>query len=94
MIDHSPVQALKTKTQYASGDPSLAYVDEKARNPSQFSDPYEERAYSKHRLAPAFRVFAGHDLAEGVPGHITMRDPVYPISFRVNPSGTHFSRIT
>lgn len=93
IIDPSPVQALKTKKQYASGDPSLAYVDEEAENPPTFTDPYEERAYLKHRLALAFRVFARNGLAEGVAGHITLRDPVDPTSFWVNPFGTHFSTI-
>jgi len=93
IIDPSPVQALKTKKQYASSDPSLAYVDEEAENPPTFSDPYEERAYLKHRLALAYRVFAKHGLAEGVAGHITLRDPVDPTSFWVNPFGTHFSLI-
>lgn len=87
------MQALKTKKQYASGDPSLTYVDEEAENPPSFSDPYEERAYLKHRLALAFRVFARHGLAESVAGHITLRDPVDPTSFWVNPFGTHFSMI-
>ncbi|KAJ8116682.1 hypothetical protein OPT61_g1933 [Boeremia exigua] len=93
IVDPSPVQALESKQQYASGDPSLAYVDEEAENPPSFSDPYEERAYLKHRLALAFRVFAKHGLAEGVAGHITLRDPVDPTSFWVNPFGTHFSLI-
>lgn len=79
--------------QYASGNPSLAYVDEEAENPPKFSDLYEERAYLKHRLAIAFRVFAQFELAEGVAGHITVRDPVDPRSFWVNPFGTHFSLI-
>lgn len=81
------------QSQYTSGHPSLAYVDEEAENPPKFSDPYEERAYLKHRLAIAFRVFAQFGLAEGVAGHITLRDPVDPNSFWVNPFGTHFSLI-
>ncbi|KAF3043563.1 hypothetical protein E8E11_007796 [Didymella keratinophila] len=93
IIDPSPMQALQTKQLYASGNPSLAYVDEEAENPPSFSGPYEERAYLKHRLALAFRVFARHGLAEGVAGHITLRDPVDPTSFWVNPFGTHFSMI-
>ena len=32
-------------------------------------------------------------MAEGVAGHITVRDPVDPTSFWVNPFGTHFSLI-
>lgn len=93
VIDPSPVQALQKKKQYTSGDPSLAFVDEEAENPPTFTDVYEERAYLKHRLVLAFRVFAQHGLSEGVAGHITLRDPVDPTSFWVNPFGTHFSLI-
>jgi hypothetical protein len=88
----NPIASLKhSQPEYTSGDPSLAYVDEEAENPPKFSDPYEERAYLKHRLAIAFRVFAQFGLGEGVAGHITLRDPVDPESFWVNPFGTHFS---
>lgn len=38
----------------------------------------------------AFRIFAQFGLSEGVAGHITLRDPVEPDSFWVNPFGTHF----
>jgi hypothetical protein len=91
--NHRPLPRTSPQDKYASGDPCLAYVDEEAENPPLFSDPYEERAYLKHRLALAFRVFAKHGLAEGVAGHITLRDPVDPTSFWVNPFGTHFSLI-
>lgn len=76
-----------TKT-YTSGDPSLAIVDDEAEQAPKFDDPYEERKYLKHRLALAFRVFANFGLAEGVAGHITVRDPVDCNSFWVNPFGT------
>lgn len=52
-----------------------------------FSDPYEERAYQKGRLALAFRIFAKQGFDEGVAGHITVRDPVEPSTFWVNPFG-------
>ncbi|KAG4440076.1 hypothetical protein IFR05_004419 [Cadophora sp. M221] len=97
--DHSITQSDLLTTQknlqpdYSSGHPSLAYVDEEAENAPKFEDPYAERAYLKHRLAIAFRVFAQFGLAEGVAGHITLRDPVDPNSFWVNPFGTHFSLI-
>ncbi|KAH7070234.1 class II aldolase/adducin domain protein [Paraphoma chrysanthemicola] len=80
-------------SEYKSGDPSLAYVDFEAENPPLFEDKYAERAYLKHRLALAFRIFAQFNLSEGVAGHITLRDPVEPNSFWVNPFGTHFSLI-
>ncbi|TVY86450.1 Decarboxylase [Lachnellula willkommii] len=52
-----------------------------------FTDKYEERAYQKGRLALAFRIFAKLGFDEGVAGHITLRDPVDPTSFWVNPFG-------
>ncbi|EIT79204.1 permease of the major facilitator [Aspergillus oryzae 100-8] len=78
---------------YRSGDPRLAVVDEEAEQPPKFDDLYQERRYLKHRLALAFRIFAKFDLSEGVAGHITVRDPVDPTSFWVNPFGMHFSLI-
>jgi len=55
--------------------------------PPKFTDKYEERQYLKGRLALAFRIFAKFGFDEGVAGHITMRDPVEPTSFWVNPFG-------
>lgn len=56
-------------------------------SPPKFNDKYEEREYQKGRLALAFRIFAKHGYDEGVAGHITLRDPVEPTSFWVNPFG-------
>ncbi|PNS15092.1 hypothetical protein CAC42_2321 [Sphaceloma murrayae] len=56
----------------------------------KFEDPYKARAYWKGRLAAAFRIFAARGYDEGVAGHITLRDPVEPDSFWVNPFGTAF----
>ncbi|KAH7012920.1 class II aldolase and Adducin domain-containing protein [Ilyonectria destructans] len=53
----------------------------------KFTDPLEERQYLKGRLALAFRIFAKLGFDEGVAGHITVRDPVEPTSFWVNPFG-------
>lgn len=58
-----------------------------------FSTPLEEREYLKHRLAQAFRIFGHLGYDEGVAGHITVRDPVDPNTFWVNPFGRHFSSI-
>ncbi|KAI1157845.1 class II aldolase and Adducin domain-containing protein [Nemania serpens] len=52
-----------------------------------FKDPFEERRYLKQRLALAFRIFAKKGFDEGVAGHITVRDPVDPTTFWVNPFG-------
>ena len=72
---------------YKSGDPSLTIPKGVPSGPPSFEDKYEERKYLKHRLAMAFRIFAKFGFAEGVAGHITLRDPVDPQSFWVNPFG-------
>ena len=61
--------------------------------PRTFKDKYEERDYLKGRLAAAFRIFAKYGFDEGVAGHITLRDPVDPSTFWVNPFGVAFGLI-
>ncbi|KAK5133591.1 hypothetical protein LTR08_007539 [Meristemomyces frigidus] len=61
--------------------------------PPQFDDKYKEREYLKGRLAAAFRIFGKYGFDEGVAGHITLRDPVQPDCFWVNPFGVAFSLI-
>lgn len=61
--------------------------------PPVFEDKYEEREYLKGRLAAAFRIFGEYGFDEGVAGHITLRDPVDPTTFWVNPFGVAFSQI-
>ncbi|KAF2773463.1 arad-like aldolase/epimerase [Teratosphaeria nubilosa] len=61
--------------------------------PPTFEDKYEEREYLKGRLAAAFRIFGKFGFDEGVAGHITLRDPVQPDCFWVNPFGVAFSLI-
>lgn len=61
--------------------------------PPTFNDPLEQRAYIKHRLAAAFRLFAHYQFDDGLAGHITARDPIEPDTFWVNPVSLHFSMI-
>ncbi|KJY01779.1 class ii aldolase adducin domain-containing protein [Zymoseptoria brevis] len=61
--------------------------------PPKFDDKYKERDYLKGRLAAAFRIFGKYGFDEGVAGHITLRDPVDPDCFWVNPFGVAFSLI-
>ncbi|KAJ5084883.1 Decarboxylase NovR [Penicillium alfredii] len=58
-----------------------------------FEDKMQEREYLKGRLAAAFRIFGKYGYDEGVAGHITVRDPIDPTCFWVNPFGTAFSLI-
>lgn len=61
--------------------------------PPVFANKYEERAYLKGRLALAFRLFSKFGFEESVAGHITLRDPVEPDHFWVNPFGLAFSML-
>jgi len=61
--------------------------------PPTFHDKYEERKYLKGRLAVAFRIFAKLGFEEGIAGHVTLRDPVEPNSFWVNPFGVPWRRL-
>ncbi|KAJ5684512.1 Decarboxylase NovR [Penicillium maclennaniae] len=60
----------------------------------KFENKLEEREYLKGRLAAAFRIFGKLGYDEGVAGHITLRDPVDPTTFWVNPFGRAFSLMT
>ncbi|KAI5204580.1 arad-like aldolase/epimerase [Aureobasidium subglaciale] len=68
-------------------EPSAALQVGKFPKPPKFADKYEEREYQKGRLAAAFRIFGKFGFDEGVAGHITLRDPVNPETFWVNPFG-------
>lgn len=82
------VPAPKTQ-EHRSGDPTLAFGRDEQSLPPKFGDKLEERKFLKHRLALAYRVFAKFGFSEGVAGHITVRDPVDPTSFWVNPYGKY-----
>ena len=49
-----------------------------------------EQAHRKLRLAAAFRLFGRFGFDEGLAGHITVRDPMDPETFWVNPLGRNF----
>ncbi|ODV83664.1 hypothetical protein CANARDRAFT_29880 [[Candida] arabinofermentans NRRL YB-2248] len=58
--------------------------------PPQFDDPYKQREWMLEHMAGAFRVFARKGYTEGASGHISIRDPVDPTTFWINPLGIHF----
>ncbi|KAL1869655.1 hypothetical protein Daus18300_005510 [Diaporthe australafricana] len=57
------------------------------------SDPYRKRQWQLHHMAGAFRVFARKGFTEGTSGHISVRDPVDPNTFWINPMGVHFGML-
>ena len=52
--------------------------------------PVDEQLFRKQRLAAALRIFGRFGFDEGVAGHITVRDPLDPETFWVNPMGRSF----
>ncbi len=51
------------------------------------------RQWQLEHMAGAFRVFARHGYAEGISGHISVRDPEFADRFWINPLGEHFGVI-
>ncbi len=61
--------------------------------PPSFTDPAEERAHRKARLAGACRIFGRFGYDHWVAGHITVRDPERSDHFWANPLGVSWNRI-
>ncbi|MFK8019992.1 MAG: class II aldolase/adducin family protein [Pseudomonadales bacterium] len=59
-----------------------------------FEDVEAERLHRKQRLAAGLRTMGRLHLAEGVAGHVTVRDPEFPDRFWVNPFGHNFKLMT
>lgn len=55
-----------------------------------FTDKHKEREWAKQHMAAAFRTFARLGWADGASGHISLRDPVNPEHFWINPYAVHF----
>ncbi|KAL4804717.1 class II aldolase/adducin N-terminal [Aspergillus unguis] len=89
--DPAPSSAKSGSTQESGA--ASAKVKMQIPKPPVFEDKYKEREYLKGRLAAAFRIFGKNGYDEGVAGHITLRDPVDPSTFWVNPFGVAFSQI-
>lgn len=50
-----------------------------------------KRRWTLEHLAGAFRVFGREGYAEGIAGHISVRDPEFTDRFWINPLAVHFS---
>ena len=51
----------------------------------KINDLYKKRQWQLEHMAGAFRVFARKGFTEGTSGHISVRDPVDPKTFWINP---------
>ncbi|KAH0289107.1 putative aldolase [Aureobasidium namibiae CBS 147.97] len=57
----------------------------------RFASFAEERRWTLEHLAGAFRIFGREGYAEGIAGHISVRDPEFSDRLWINPLGVHFS---
>ncbi|KAK7414254.1 hypothetical protein QQX98_006851 [Neonectria punicea] len=78
--EHSGVAALATGGYVFPGIP-------------QIDDLHKKRQWQLEHMAGAFRVFARKGYTEGTSGHISVRDPVDPDTFWINPLGKHFGML-
>lgn len=59
----------------------------------KFASHALKRQWQLEHMAGAFRVFAREGYAEGISGHISVRDPEFEDRFWINPLGVHFGMI-
>lgn len=59
----------------------------------KFTDKLKERRFILEHTAATFRIFARNGFNEGVAGHCSIRDPIDPNTFWINPLGLHFALI-
>lgn len=71
----------------ATTDQGIEYVHKMPK----FTDKHAERKWMLEHLAGAFRVFGRRGYGFGAIGHISVRDPVDPETFWINPLGKHYS---
>lgn len=57
----------------------------------KFTDAYAKRQWMLEHMAGAFRIFGRKGYAEGLAGHMSVKDPVTPGTFWINPLNRHFS---
>ncbi len=89
-----PLDDLNSNQSRPANDKAQAYAGSFARlAPPPATSLAEERRNRKQRLAAGFRALSALGLAEGVAGHITMRDPEFLDTLWVNPFGMHFGHI-
>ncbi|KAE8329205.1 class II aldolase/adducin N-terminal [Aspergillus sergii] len=76
---------------------ALARGDEqgvlKLRGIPTFTDLHAKRQWIREHMAAVFRFFGKRGWGEGVSGHISVRDPILPDHFWMNPFAMHFSLI-
>lgn len=79
-----PAKSLDPMTTMGHGNIALDGIPE-------FDSFAAKRQWTLEHLAGAFRVFGREGYAEGIAGHISVRDPEFSDRFWINPLAVHFS---
>ncbi|KAJ5712554.1 hypothetical protein N7493_009022 [Penicillium malachiteum] len=85
-----PSVAQVTKTQDVDAMAAMAHRGKALPGIPQFDSHAEKRQWQLEHMAGAFRVFAREGYAEGISGHISVRDPEFEDRFWINPLAVHF----
>ncbi|CCG24441.1 hypothetical protein CORT_0F02160 [Candida orthopsilosis Co 90-125] len=73
--------------------PNIVKGDSNPHSIPHFASAKDERKWVLQHMAGAFRVFARKGYTEGTIGHVSLRDPIDPTTFWINPMGKHFGLI-
>lgn len=82
-----------TKGQGVDAMAAMAHRGKALPSIPQFATHEETRRWQLEHMAGAFRVFAREGYAEGISGHISVRDPEHAERFWINPLGVHFGLV-
>ncbi|CAK9439689.1 uncharacterized protein LODBEIA_P37890 [Lodderomyces beijingensis] len=97
-VEESKPKAKRTTARgYEFGERGSHHISLGGEHPFKrrdFQDPLEARKHMLEHTAGAFRVFARKGYDEGEAGHCSVRDPIDPNTFWINPLGYHFGMIT
>ncbi|CAI5759739.1 unnamed protein product [Candida verbasci] len=88
--------ATSTSRGYAMNQRGSHNIAKGGQHPYQlpkFTNPKDHQKWILQHMAGAFRVFSRKGFGEGTAGHISVRDPIDPHTFWINPLGKHFGLI-
>lgn len=90
LVASSPAPPTKSMDGDVDALASMAHRGKSLPGIPKFSSHAETRQWQLEHMAAAFRVFAREGYAEGISGHISVRDPEWTDRFWINPLGVHF----
>ncbi|KAH7325808.1 putative aldolase [Stachybotrys elegans] len=88
--DSDSLQLSSAKMRSHEAMVGMAHKGKRLAGIPKFSTFAEKRQWQLEHMAGAFRVFAREGYAEGISGHISVRDPEFEDRFWINPLGVHF----